>query len=357
MKYQYWLSANSTNARIGKLLENGITARDAFGMSQEALEKIPGLTPEDALWIRMSRERWNVDARFEELQEKGIRFVCREDSAFPGRLEGIHNPPYAIYYIGELPDPGQPAVAMVGARGRSIYGSEIASKLSLALGQQRIQVISGMALGIDTDSHAGCMEGGGRTFAVLGCGVDVVYPRQNRYLYEKIIKHGGVLSEFPPGTPAKATHFPQRNRIISGLSDKVIVVEARLKSGSLITADLAMEQGKDVYAVPGRITDPLSQGTNRLIRQGAGAIISVEDFMKELQISVEENPVQMDFYKNLLEKDEFMVYSVLDFDPLGLGALLDRTNMQLYELLEVLGRLQSKGFAKEPVPNYYIRTM
>jgi DNA processing protein len=192
---------------------------------------------------------------------------------------------------------------------------------------------------------------------VLGCGPDVCYPRTNRYLYDKMTEHGGILSEYPPGTQPLPARFPQRNRIIAGLSDVVVVIEAREKSGSLITADYAMEQGKEVYALPGRITDDLSRGCNNLIAQGAGILTGVEEFLRELAPEADCGMVQMDFRKNLLEKDEMMVYTLLDFYPIGLGTMVEKSSLGLSELLEVLDRLERKGFARETIPNYYVRTI
>jgi len=220
-----------------------------------------------------------------------------------------------------------------------------------------MDIISGMAMGIDADAHSGALEENGDTYAVLGCGVDVCYPKRNRYLYEKMQDRGGILSEYPPGTPPLPGYFPQRNRIIAGLADYVIVMEARKKSGSLITADYAMEQGKEVYALPGRVTDALSEGTNHLIQQGAGIFVSVEDFLQELQLQPKNITTQIDFRKNLLEKDESLVYALLDFYPVGLGTLIEKSPYGLVEILPVLERLEQKGFIQETIPNYYIKTI
>ena len=179
----------------------------------------------------------------------------------------------------------------------------------------------------------------------------------NADIYNDIIQKGGIISELMPGTQPKACFFPMRNRIISGFSDAVIVVEAREKSGSLITADFAMEQGKDVFALPGRITDPLSAGTNRLIKQGAGVLYNIEDFLKEWDLFDASSALQMDFRKNVLEKDELLVYSLLDFCPVGIGTLCDKSSLPILTLFEILERLQQKGFVKEIIPNYFVQTV
>lgn len=194
--------------------------------------------------------------------------------------------PEGIYVNGNLPDPGLPAVAMVGARKCSSYGKAQAEYFAKTLAEYGVQIISGLAYGIDSYSHQGALLGKGRTFAVMGCGADLCYPRENQALYRKIIETGGgILSELPSGTPPRPWNFPNRNRLISALSDLVLIVEARERSGSLITADFALEQGKSVMAVPGRVNDALSEGCNRLLAQGAGVAWSVQAVLDELGIS------------------------------------------------------------------------
>lgn len=357
MKYGLWLSniPGIGAAKIHSLMTAFGSAADVYGAGESGLKCIYGITGDDAARIMESKRTWNLEREFVRLMEQGISFITEEQEDFPERLRRIHNPPYSIYYRGRLPDPEKKAVAIVGARGRSAYGSQIARQLAKELALHDVEIISGLARGIDSDGHIGALDGGGSTYAVLGCGVDICYPRQNQYLYHQILERGGILSEYPPGQEPAARLFPARNRIISALSDCVAVVEARLKSGSLITADYAMEQGKDVYALPGRITDPLSSGCNHLISQGAGIIENVENFLEELHMITENSPVQMDFRKNLLEKDEGLVYSLLDFCPVGLGKLSEKTAWELPVLLDVLSRLEQKGFVRENVPNFYIK--
>lgn len=357
MKYALWLYSipGIGSAKIRLLLEEAASAEEIYGWSQSALEKVRGISRRDIMAITESRRSWDLDGGLARLWEKGIQFVSREQEEYPWKLRNISNAPYALYYRGCLPS-GEKAVAVVGARERSEYGRVMARKLAEALGRCHIPVISGLARGIDADSHLGALSAGGQTCAVLGCGVDICYPRSNSYLYERILREGGcILSEYAPGQAPAGRLFPSRNRIISGLSDCVVVVEAREKSGSLITADYAMEQGRDVYAVPGRATDSLSKGCNHLLHQGAGIISGVEDFLEDLNLSPANSCVQMDFRKNLLEKDEGVVYSLLDFCPMGIGTLLEKSGISLDKLLEILGQLEAKGFARESVPNYYVR--
>lgn len=358
-KYAYWLSniRGLTAYKIARLKQEGYLARDVYGLGESALFHMGFLREEDVEHIILSRKSWNLEREWQHMMEQGIGFVSLEDENYPKKLAAIIHAPYALYYTGSLPDEDKTRVAIVGARTRSAYGELVAEELGKALARTGVDVISGMARGIDADGHRGALDGGGNTYAVLGCGVDVCYPKSNRYLYEKIRCHGGILSEYAPHTQPHAAFFPQRNRIISGLSDYTVVIEARIKSGSLITADFAMEQGREVYALPGRISDSLSQGCNRLIAQGAGAVTSVEDFLKELQLDTTNLCRQINFHKNLLEKDEMMVYSLFDFCPVGLGTLVEQTEYGLSEMLEILGRLEQKGFVKETIPNFYVNTV
>ena len=359
MKYAYWLHniPEITNGKIRQLYQSIGCAEELYQMSLPQLKKLQGITEEDIKFIHKSQRKWDVDKEWFRLMAQGIGFVSLEQSDFPEKVRHIHNPPYALYYVGKLPEEDRKAVAIVGARTRSAYGAQVASEIGKALAQNGIQVISGLARGIDRDAHQGALDGGGDTYGVLGCGIDICYPSENKYLYHKMAETGGIISEYPPGVHPMPKQFPARNRIISGLCDCVVVVEAKEKSGSLITADFAIEQGKDVFAVPGRICDPLSQGCNRLIKQGAGAIISMEDFLSDLAISSEINYTQMDFRKNLLEKDERLVYSLTDFRPTGVANLVEKTGISISRLLEILEKLENLGLIKETFTNYYIRTL
>jgi DNA processing protein len=213
-----------------------------------------------------------------------------------------------------------------------------------------------MARGVDAAGHTGALISDGITIAVLGGGVDVVYPGENRHIYNEIIDKGGaIISEHIPGTKPLASYFPMRNRIISGLSDVVVVVEAKERSGSLITADYALEQGKDIYAVPGRITDSLSAGCNNLIHQGAGIITDIGGFIKELDLLPENTAEQMTLDKIFLEKEELLVYSGIDLRPKSIEDLLQKTGLSVPEMLQILLSLEQKGFITETFKNFYIR--
>ncbi|MCH4038411.1 MAG: DNA-processing protein DprA [Eubacteriales bacterium] len=210
-----------------------------------------------------------MEQKILDIGEHEIRTIRRGSPEYPARLSELRSMPETLYVLGLLPSDSIPTVAIVGARMCSPYGHRVAAEFAAALALRGVQIISGMALGIDGYAQQSAVDAGGTSFAVLGGGVDICYPATNLGLYRELRRTGGILSEQPPGTPSRSYHFPARNRIISGLADIVLVVEARQRSGSLITADFALEQGRDVFAVPGRVGDALSDGCNQLIAQGA----------------------------------------------------------------------------------------
>ena len=234
----------------------------------------------NSLQVLLQERKQEPERIEEELKKAGVRFVAALEERFPQKLKEIPDPPFGIYYKGRMPEENEPAAAIIGARLASGYGREQARRFGRRIGARGIAVISGMARGIDGIAQKAALDAGGKSYAVLGCGVDICYPEENRDLYEQLLQEGGVLSEYPPGTFPDARLFPPRNRIISGLSDLVLVIEARKKSGTLITVDMALEQGREVYALPGRVSDALSDGCNRLIRQGAGAATCPEDILE-----------------------------------------------------------------------------
>ncbi|MCC8161960.1 MAG: DNA-protecting protein DprA, partial [Lachnospiraceae bacterium] len=236
------------------------------------------------------------------------------------------------------------------------FGAPPARWLAAELAAAGVPLNRGMAWGIDGMAHQGALEAGGDTFAVLGCGVDVCYPSGHRKLYESLIARGGVLSELEPGSPPLAYHFPLRNRIISALSDLVLVVEARAKSGSLITADLELEQGKEVFAVPGRVSDDLSRGCLNLIRQGAGLASSPAEVLGALGISENKDTFYKNTKKVLLANDENIVYSWLRIQPVSLEELVRGTGFSVSKTLTVLMGLELKGCIREVQKNHYVRT-
>ncbi|WP_051208920.1 DNA-processing protein DprA [Butyrivibrio sp. WCD3002] len=257
------------------------SCKEIYHASCDVLRKM--LTGKQLKAFKAAKGEWDVDGEFEYLYTRGIDFCSYFSEGYPGRLKDIPDPPFALYCAGKMPDEHRPSVSIIGARNSSEYGKYAARLFGEKLALAGIQVISGMARGIDGIAQKAAAYAGGASFGVLGSGVDVCYPEENRALYDELIVSGGIISEYVPGTLPKPQFFPPRNRIISGLSDAVIVIEARQKSGTLITVDMALDQGREVFAVPGRICDNLSSGCNQLIRQGAEIATSPEDVVDFLR--------------------------------------------------------------------------
>lgn len=338
------------------LLKRFHSEEEIFHLDRKEIESVRELTAlsRKALWDAIADDvKWK--ASLDKVQQERMSIVFYGDSHYPKRLYGIADPPYCLFVKGKLPEEERKAVAIVGARGSSPYGETVAAALATELAHTGIHVISGMAAGIDGASHRGALEGHGTTYAVLGCGADICYPAGHRRLYHELIDTGGILTEYPPGTPPKALHFPMRNRLISGLCDVLVVVEAKKKSGSLITADFALEQGKPVYAVPGRLTDALSAGTNWLIAQGANPLYSIEEFLLDLKINQTIAGDEALFTESSLAKEERLVYSVLDFTPKYLETIIDETAMGFSDVIKVLYTLLECGCVKEVYKNYFSR--
>lgn len=356
MNYAYWLAnvPGIGNAKKHRLSAQAGGAKALYFLSERQIGMLDGADARAVCRIAESRAQ-KTQERYEKMCARGISFLSTEDAAYPKRLRNIPDPPFGLYVRGRLPREEQRTAAIVGARMCSEYGMATARKLGEQLAACGVSIVSGMARGVDAAGHTGALASGGGTCAVLGCGVDVCYPAENRQLYTDIIQNGCVLSEYHPGTQPLPAFFPQRNRIIAGLSDVVVVVEAKEKSGSLITADLALEQGRDIYAVPGRICEPLSAGCNNLIRQGAGIISSVEDFLKDLDLGGRREWEQESFEKLLLEKEERLVYSCVDLRPKSMEELLRRTGLGVPELSQALAGLVQKKFVAETFKNCYIR--
>ena len=347
--YAYWLAnISGVGCRtIHQLRKYCGSARELYGMGAKALLGIYGIGEGTAARICESKKQWDLEGAWEMLGSKGISFVSMEEDGYPKRLREIYDPPYALYFIGGLPREEIKTVGIVGARTCSAYGRDVALAAGKCLASCGAQVISGMARGIDGYGHRGALSGGGKTYGVLGCGIDVVYPPEHAALYKSLTANGGVISEYPPGMQPLPGFFPARNRIIAALSDALLLVEARERSGSLITADLALEQGKDIYAVPGRISDPLSVGCNRLIRQGAGIFLSPRELARELGLFSEKNKLP-------LEKSEHLVYSCLGLHPKSIEELGRETAMDFVTLTQLLLEMQQKGLVEEVWRNHYI---
>ncbi len=235
--------------------------------------------------LRQARQVVDLDRLAQDVEALGASVVTLDDPDYPALLRELPDAPPVLYFKGTLRDVDQWAVAFVGTRRATVYGRDMTRTLVEGLIGAGITIVSGLALGIDAAAHKAALDAGGRTIAVMGCGIDVIYPPEHRGLAAAIIENGALVTEFPPGTPPEGKNFPVRNRTISGLSLGVVVVEAPPESGALLTADLAVDQGRDVFAVPGNITSKTSLGTNRLIQHGAKLVIGAEDILDELNLT------------------------------------------------------------------------
>lgn len=337
-----WLcSIKNFNGRLGmRFLENFSNPAQIFSVSDERLKTMLPAGAYNA-FIKARSESAPYHAQ-DAMKLHNAKFISYYDSEYPEHLKSIPDAPLGLFVRGRLPSDAAPSVAIIGARNCSEYGRHIAAELGAYLGSVGIQVISGMAYGIDGISQNAALNSGGTSYGVLGSGVDVCYPPSNKSLYESLIVNGGIISTYGMGEPAIAANFPPRNRIVSGLSDAVVVIEARQKSGTIITVDMALEQGREVYAVPGRITDRLSDGCNGLIGQGANIYLSPEIFVSELMEHLENN-ISFEHKKHLhrtfegqehtalnLDENQSSVYSVLSITPMSVEEICERLNSSPY---------------------------
>lgn len=344
---------------IGKLIEEAGSARNVYTMQESSIRSLSCLKEKQKEHLIYARKTWQINKEYQRLCERKIHIVSVEEEDYPSRLRNVHNAPYLLYYYGRLPQEEVPTVAVVGARMCSDYGRRNAELFGRELSLRGIQVISGMASGIDSIAQKAAMETGGRSFGILGSGVDVCYPASSHEIYGCMRTKGGIISEFPPGTSPEAPHFPMRNRIISGLSDLVLVIEAKEKSGTAITVNMALEQGKDVYAVPGRIDDSLSAGCNRLIKEGAGMACTVNDVINGLGFM--GKPLQSDNMRdrmNELSDLEKEIMACLREQAMSAEELFQKSQNKTYtiqELLSTLLMMQIKDYIDCQAGKYFIR--
>jgi DNA processing protein len=270
--------------RVRALLDQFGSAEAILSTPRNELMRVEGVGDEVARNITSWRERVDLDAELARIEKAGVRIVTREDVDYPEHLREIYDPPLVLYVRGALAEDERLAIGIVGSRRTTLYGQEMSRKLAYQLARVGMTIVSGLARGIDTEAHRGALQAKGRTVAVIGCGIDIVYPSENKKLADEIVAKGGaVVTEFPFGVPPDRQNFPMRNRVISGWSLGVVVVEANVKSGALITAKQAMEQGREVFAVPGRADSILSRGTNKLIKDGAKLTEDAEDVLSEFE--------------------------------------------------------------------------
>ena len=333
-----------------------------FSYSPAELEAL-GVSPDACRALHSRRYQPMAEEILEWTSREGCQILLRGTPAYPELLEQIHDPPLVVYARGHLPALELPYLAIVGTRRPTWYGTQMAEGLAADLAQRGIGIVSGLARGIDAAAHRGCLSTGGRTIAVLGCGIDVVYPREHRQLTRKILENGLLLSEFPPGTSPSPQNFPVRNRVISGLALGTLIIEASEYSGSLITARLAMEQNREIFALPGNLTVPQSFGPNFLIKQGAKLVQSwrdiVEEFPPELRyriLSREETRVQPSLELDLLNEKEIRLLEAMSTDQATqFDRLFKVSGLEISSLSDLLLNLEMRGWIRQLPGNLYVK--
>lgn len=363
-----------------KLLERFGHPQVVYMAGEKELADI--LKKKQCVYLQESRNTHSIARSMQRLQTSGTRFLHWESPDYPEKLRQLFDPPYGIYLRGSLPSPDRPSLAMVGARSATPYGIRVAEQFAGELSRRGIQIISGLAAGIDAAGHRGALQAGGYTLGILGGGIDTMYPRANYFLYRQMYERGGVLSEYNLGIPNSPGLFPIRNRLISAMADGVFVLEAGEKSGSFITIDQALEQGKDVFALPGRISDPLSEGCNRLIAEGAVLVQRPEDIAAPLLEKYENFPAGQRQPQELpptsetppgaakpgssrkaqplgrapQDPEQKKIYELLDEKfPKSFNEILEQSGYNIVKLQYILLEMELSGRIYQSAQNTYLR--
>ncbi|HIJ79725.1 MAG: DNA-processing protein DprA [Desulfobulbaceae bacterium] len=334
-------------ATIRKLLSYFGSPQQILAASKADLLRCKMLHDETIDSLHNKRTAMETQRQIDQAARQAVTILTWDDPAYPTLLREIHNPPLVIFVKGDPAIIENPGIAVIGARAASTYGLQIAQSLSQELAGQGLTIISGMALGVDSAAHRGALNANGKTIAILGCGLDITYPKQNRGLYGQIAAHGALISEYPFGTPPDGFRFPARNRIISGLALGVVVVEAARHSGTLITAQLALDQGREVFAVPGRIDSVKSEGCHRLAQEGAKLVHSAKDIIDEIKLSIREQspsipPVQAPVLEDL-SREAQSILDFLDVYPKNIEEIIMATGFPANKINEELFMLEMQG--------------
>jgi DNA processing protein len=349
---QFWLGFNFVPGvgpvRVRQLLAHFGSLKEAWHAHQGALQEA-GLDTRTRRNLIETRNKINLDVELVRLDKLGISLVTWDDHEYPQLLTDLRpvdQAPPLLYLKGSLSETDVWSVAVVGTRAVSAYGRHATHQIASGLAANRVTIVSGLAKGVDGDAHRAALEVGCRTIAVLPCGIDMIYPPEHRGLAARIIQHGALISIFPPGTPPEGKNFAPRNRVIAGLARGVLVVEAGLKSGALVTAGYALESGREVMAVPGNITAQGSSGTNQLIKEGAHTVTSAQDVLEILSIQHVNEFVAARREMPELSNDESVVLRCLDQDPLHIDEITRRCNLSSAQVSSALTLLELKGLIR-----------
>jgi DNA processing protein len=347
---KYWLGFSLVPEigpkRLAHLL-NWFGDLSAAWTASEGQLRQSGLEKQPTANLLATRTRLDLDAELAKVERSGAWLLTLADNHYPSLLSQFPDAPTLLYIRGALATEDNRALSLVGTRKATNYGRDVAYDLAKQLAQNGITVISGLAHGVDTAGHRGAIDGGGRTIAVMGCGIDRIYPVDNRELAQEITRHGAILSEFPLGAPPEGRNFPRRNRVISGMALGVLVVEADIGSGALITAEIALEQGREVFAVPGNIYNHTSRGTNQLIQDGAKLVMSVSDILDELDIRHESVQIQT-ITERIVPANpaEARLLEHLTADPLHVDDIARLCGLPIAIVTSTLTVLELKGLAR-----------
>ncbi|MGD8456814.1 MAG: DNA-processing protein DprA [Anaerolineales bacterium] len=345
----FWVGLNLVKGigavRLQKIL-------DYFGDAQTAWEAPPtalksaGLDQRIVDSLLQVRASVDLHAIWENIQSQEITLLTWLDEAYPRRLKEINQPPPVLYLRGEITPHDEWAVAIVGTRKYTAYGQQVAEEVAAFLARNGVTVVSGLARGIDSIAHQAALNAGGRSIGILGNGVDLIYPPENKGLAKQMMEKGAVMSDYPIGTPPESFNFPPRNRIISGLSIATVIIEAGQRSGALITAEFAVNQGREVFAVPGKITAPQSKGTNRLIREGAHPLLNPEDLMSALDLTM---VTEHQTARTILPADatEAALFNVLGHEPKHVDEIGREVNLPIEQVSSTLALMELKGLVRQ----------
>ncbi len=352
----YWIAFNQVSGigpvGLAALLASCGTIEEAWHASIQQMQRA-GLNRRAQENLLATRRTLDLEALWQAVQSREIT-VITWDNGYPHLLRQIPDPPPVLYVSGTLRPEDECAVAVVGTRRASAYGREVAHAVATELARHGVTIVSGLALGIDTIAHEAALEAGGRTLAVLGSGLDQIYPPRNRALAEEILKNGAIVSEYALGTGPEARNFPPRNRVISGLSLCVVVVEAGVRSGALITANFAAEQGREVFAVPGSILHPGSAGCNRLIQDGAMPLLAIEDVLDQINLVHRQEQRQT---RQTVPPDpgEAQLLAHLSAEPKHVDELVREVALAAAQVNSLLAMMELKGLVRQTGPMRYVR--
>lgn len=374
IKYIYFLTLieNLGNVRINFLLNSYKKAEDIFQAELKDLTKINSINYNIALSIKKAADNINeLEKSYEDLinilEKKQIRIISIRDECFPENLKNIYDPPVLLFYKGNLTSDDRFSISIVGTRFPTEYGKNICHKIASGLAEVGIPIISGMARGIDSVAHKSTLEKNGVTYAIFGSGVDVIYPAENKKLYDKIIEKGAVISEFKPETKPEKVNFPLRNRLISGISLGTIIIETGIRGGSMITAECASEQNREIFAVPGSVYSKKSDGTNDLIKRGyAKLITSAEDVIEEFESKLKYFEKFKDYQNKSIEKPksntnvdlnlfEKKIFDVINTEPIHIDKISELTSLSISDCLVYLLSLEFKGLIRQIPGKNFIR--